>query len=81
MWRCSDRHRLNKINPRKEFFGTDFEAIRTIVEKHHGEVQYTADTEALEYRQSLAISVEDEEFIEKLYDGLNEEKSISSQED
>ncbi len=49
--RTLHKHRLNKLKPRKEFFRTDFEAIRAIVEEHHGEVQYVADPEALEYRQ------------------------------
>jgi len=79
--RTLHKHRLNKIKPRKEFFRTDFEAIRAIVEKHHGEVEYVADTEALEYRQSLAISEEDAEFIEHLYDGLDQEKEPSATDD
>ncbi len=62
--------RLNKIKPRKEFFKTDIEAIRRIVEEHHGEVQYVATPEALEYRQSLTISDEDSEFIESVYEKL-----------
>ena len=80
--RTLHKHRLNKINPRKEFFRTDFDAIRAIVEKHHGEVQYTADTKALEFRQSLSMSDEDQEFIENLYEGLSEtEDSIQSEEE
>lgn len=41
---------MNKVNPRTEFFRCDIEAIRQIVEEHHGEVQYAADAEAMEYR-------------------------------
>lgn len=63
--------RLNKVNPRKEFFKTDMDNIRTIVEDHHGEVQYVADPEALEYRQSLDMSDEDQGYIESMYDKLN----------
>lgn len=66
--------RINKINPRKEFFKADVEAIREIVEENHGEVQYAADPEALEYRQSLTISDEDYQFIESVYDALDEEE-------
>jgi len=65
--------RINKANPRKEFFKTDIDAIRQVVEENHGEVQYVADPEALEYRQSLTISDEDLEFIENEYDALDEE--------
>ncbi len=61
---------INKINPRKEFFKTDIEAISQIVKDSHGEVQYVADAEALEYRQSLDMSDEDVEFIESVYDRL-----------
>jgi ssDNA-binding Zn-finger/Zn-ribbon topoisomerase 1 len=79
--RTLHKHRLNKLKPRKEFFRTDFEAIRAIVEEHHGEVQYVADPEALEYRQSLAISEEDEEFIEQVYEGLDEVKKTFAEEE
>lgn len=65
--------RLNKINLRKEFFKTDIEAIRQIVEEHHGQIQYVVDPEALEYRQSLVVSDEDEEFIESVYDKLTDD--------
>ena len=60
--------RLNKIKPRKEFYRTDIDAVRRIVEENHGEVQYVADPEALEYRQSLTMSDDDEEFIEAVYE-------------
>jgi len=67
------RNRLNKTNPRKEFFRAHIEAIRRVVEEHHGEVQYVADAEALEYNQSLDMSDEDSEFIEAVYDAVEEE--------
>jgi len=79
--RTLHKHRLNKLKPRKEFFRTDFEAIRAIVEEHHGQVQYVADPEALKYRQSLAISEEDEEFIEQVYEGLDGEKKTFAEEE
>jgi hypothetical protein len=66
--------RLNKINPRKEFYRTDIDAVRQIVEENHAEVQYVADPEALEYRQSLTMSDDDEEYIEGVYDKLDEGK-------
>ena len=59
--------RVNRVNPRKEFFRTDLEAIRAIVEKHHGEVSYIATAEALEYREGLTLTVEQQERIEELY--------------
>ena len=66
--------RLNKMKPRKEFYRTDIDAVRRIVEENHAEVQYVADPEALEYRQSLTMSDDDEEFIEAVYDKLDEGK-------
>ena len=71
--RALHRLRLNKARPRKEFFKTDVESIRRIVEENHGEVHYVADPEALEYRQSLDMTDEDYEFIESVYDAVDEE--------
>lgn len=73
--------RINKINPRKEFYKTDFEPIRQIVEQNHGEVEYVVDAEALEYRQSLAISDEDTDFIESVYDALGDGSEAIADED
>lgn len=65
--------RLNKTNPRKEFFKVDIESIHRIVKEHHGEVEYVVDAEALQFRQSLMMPDEDQEFIEKVYDEVEEE--------
>jgi len=74
------RDRVNKVNPRKEFYRSDIDMIRKTVEANHGEVQYVADPEALEYNQSLSISEEDSDFIEQVYDTLEEEESIADDE-
>lgn len=71
--RAFHRNRVNKANPRREFFQADIEAIRRVVEEHHGEVQYVADAEALEYSQSLGMADEDLEFIESVYDALEDD--------
>ena len=71
--RAFHKLRVNKANPRKEFYKTDIEAIHRIVQENHGEVQYVADPEALEYNQSLAMSDEDSEFIEAVYDAAEDE--------
>lgn len=63
-------HRVNAVNPRKEFFRTDIEAIRAVVERHHGVVEYVADPEALEYRQSLTMSLDDKDYIEQVYESV-----------
>lgn len=59
--------RLNKTNPRKEFFRTSIDEILKVVKDNHGEVEYQADAQALQYRQSLEMSDEDTEFIEQVY--------------
>jgi hypothetical protein len=64
--RALHRPRLNRVNPRKEFFRTDIELIRKIVEEHHGVVEYVADAAALQYRQSVTMSDEDGAFIEQV---------------
>jgi predicted nuclease with TOPRIM domain len=67
------RLRINKANPRKEFFKTDIATIARVVKEHHGDIEYIADAEALQYRQSLEMSDEDQEFVESVYSGLEED--------
>lgn len=59
---------INRVNPRKEFFRVDLESIVDIVRKNHGEVEYRADPEALQYRQSLEATDEDLEVVEAAWD-------------
>ncbi|MBU0640772.1 MAG: GIY-YIG nuclease family protein [Planctomycetes bacterium] len=73
--------RVNKVNPRKEFFKTDIETVRQLIEENHGEVDYVVDAEALEYRQSLEISDDDEEYIERVYGTLSDDDEISADDD
>lgn len=47
--------RMNKVNPRKEFFRVDIAAIRAIVERKKLVANWTIAAEAAEYRESLAI--------------------------
>ena len=58
------KQRVNKVNFRKEFFRADFDSIREIVESQHGEVEYHAEPEALQYRESINMPDEDFDFIE-----------------
>lgn len=69
--------RLNKTNPRKEFFRASIEEICHIVREHHGEVDYVADAEALQYRQSLEMTDEDLEFIESVYGEADDEDDLA----
>ena len=62
--------RLNKVNSRKEFFSTDIEAVHQMIKEHHGQVEYVADPDALQYNQSMTMSEEDSEYIEGVYDAL-----------
>lgn len=60
--------RVNKANPRKEFFRTTIQDIADIVKRHCGEITYTADAEALEYNQSLNMNDADAEYIEQVFE-------------
>lgn len=62
------KHRVNRVNPRKEFFRVDFDELRRFVEQHHGTVHFTATAAADEYRQSVNMSEEDQVYIETVFD-------------
>lgn len=59
--------RLNRVNLRKEFFRVSVEEIAAAVERHHGNVEYTADPEAIEFRNSQMASDADLEEIEEAF--------------
>jgi hypothetical protein len=65
--------RINKANPRKEFFKTDIATIAGVVKEHHGDIEYIADAEALQYRQSLEMSDDDRDFVESVYSALDDD--------
>jgi hypothetical protein len=73
------KQQVNKTNPRKEFFRTDIETIVQIVKENHGDVQYVADAEALQYRQSLTMPEEDQQFIEHVFEELENEDETFAQ--
>lgn len=77
MHRSLHKAQVNKTNPRKEFFRTNIAAIFQVVKEHHGEIEYVVDAEALQYRQSISMSDEDQEFIESVYDDLDEENEVA----
>ena len=68
--RALHKQRINRANPRKEFFRADIDAIYNIIKQHHGDVQYIADPVALEYRQSVTMSEADAELIEEVYEAV-----------
>lgn len=53
------RFRVNRVNLRKEFFRVELDQIVEIVKTHHGKVEYIAEPEALEYRDTLTITPEE----------------------
>ena len=75
--RALHKMRLNKVNPRKEFFKVDLDLIAKIVMEHHGEIEYRVDPEALEYRQSLSMSDDDMEYIEHVFDESEEDEGVT----
>lgn len=70
------KSQVNKTNPRKEFFRSDIETIVRIVKENHGEVEYVADPEALQYRQSLSMSDEDVEYVDRVFDEADEDGEL-----
>lgn len=50
------RYRVNRINLRKEYFNVDLATIISAVERHHGQVEYIAQPEALQFRETQSIS-------------------------
>jgi hypothetical protein len=71
--RALHKSRINRVNPRKEFFRAEFETILQVVRQHRGDVQYTADPEALEFNQSLTMSEADADYVEEVYEAAEEE--------
>lgn len=51
-----ESYRVNRVNLRKEFFRVDLDTIIDVVKQEHGEIDYEADAEALEYLESVAIA-------------------------
>ena len=58
------KRRVNRVNFRKEFFRVDLDTIGRVVESQHGKVEYRAEPEALQYRESMNMPDEDFDFIE-----------------
>ncbi len=56
--------KVNKVNPRREFFKVDIDTIAKLVQKQLGSsVDYVATPEALEYNESLNMTDEDFDFV------------------
>jgi hypothetical protein len=73
------RAKINKANPRKEFFKTDLEVIRKIVTEHGGEVEYKTDmvdATVEEYHQSLKMPDDDQATIQSVYDEVTDDGEL-----
>jgi hypothetical protein len=64
------KQRMNKVNFRKEFFRVNLDAIYGIVESQHGKVEYRAEPEALQYRESVNMPDADYEFVERTVESV-----------
>jgi hypothetical protein len=73
------RTRINRANPRKEFFKATLDEIMEVVKARGDELKYvyTPETPAEEYHQSLAMSKEDADFIESVYQKIEDEEEAT----
>ncbi|MCG8508098.1 MAG: GIY-YIG nuclease family protein [Rhodospirillales bacterium] len=71
-----ETYRMNRVNYRKEFFRVDLETIINRVRQRHGEIEYQADPEALEYFETLAM-LEDNTPVEHLIDQEADSEEVS----
>ncbi len=76
--RALHKSRINRTNPRKEFFKTEIDFIYEIVKKNHADVQYVANAEALEYHQSLSLTDEDQEVIDQVFEEVDDEEPVTA---
>jgi len=61
-----NQHRVNKVNSRKEFFNVGIDSIVSLVHEHHGKVEYKAEPDAFEYRESREMTDKDMQYIESI---------------
>lgn len=76
-----NQYRVNRVNMRKEFFRVDLETIVQVATQNFGEIEYTADVEALQYQQSLSMTDEEFNTISRNYQEIAEEFSFVDEED
>ena len=75
---------MNKANPRKEFFRADLASVREIVETDEGKQQYKVravrhfEPDNSEYRQSIEMTDEDQEVIERTFGAVGDEEDASA---
>jgi len=64
-----DRHRVNLVNTRKEFFAVSLDEIEMKVKQRHAEIEFTKLAEAREFRETLALRERGEVTLEKEIEG------------
>jgi len=74
------KQRVNKTNPRKEFFRVTIDEVVAAVRELHGEVEYKADAEALQYIQSMNMTDEEVEEVEEAFEEATEGKVVADDE-
>jgi hypothetical protein len=67
------RWRLATRNFRKEYFRVDLDSIVQIAKKHRGEVEFVAEPDASEYRESLTMTDEDADYLESVVESLTDD--------
>jgi T5orf172 domain len=71
---------VNRMNPRKEFFRIDLGEIVSAVERNHGTVEYTADAEAIQFRNSQSATDADMQEIEEAFAATGGKNTNSDEE-
>lgn len=73
--RAFRKRRVNRTNPRKEFFRVTMDEIAKVVRERRWKVEYEADPEALEYMRSQATT--DDE-VDEIADLFEEAEAVAS---
>ena len=79
--RAFNNNRLNKVNPRKEFFRAKFEAILDLVKKEHGEVEFVALPTAEQYRYGLTMTPADIAEVDQAFEEADSNVEALDEED
>ncbi len=70
------KDRINRVNFRKEFFRVSLEDVAIAVGELHGQVDYVATPEALQFRESELMSDEEFEMVESTVGDLVDEPEV-----
>lgn len=73
------KNRVNKINDRREFFRVDLQEIEKVAKKYKGDVKFTMEAQAEQYRQTIAMENENnnlENSLKEKSQKIQEEKNF-----